>query len=110
MLLEDVKRNACVAAVNNIIGEESDIDYLFESADANGDGIVMRSEVADNLRSLALLRSGGDKKEKCWTYGTPTYKGYRYFFKCSGNENCSKCTECICGIPDTPEDQMVKRG
>ena len=58
LILEDVQRVECVAAVDQIVGESNGaIDYLFEAADTNGDGIVMRSEVSEAFHSLALQRS-----------------------------------------------------
>ena len=102
LLLEDVQRKGCIAVVSNIAGEiNDDIDHLFEAADTNGDGIVVRSEVKEAFESLSLLRVSGDD-EPCETYKD---SWGRYRFNCAGSKesrgtSCKKCTKCKCDSED----------
>ena len=92
LILEDVQREDCIAAVDGIVGESNgDIDYLFEAADANGDGIVMRSEVSEAFQSLALQRSQKTcEKRQPRGYNRPVYH-------CAYMKNdCCSCYGCTC--------------
>ena len=99
LMLEDVQREECLTIVDHLAGESNgNIDDLFQVADTNGDGIVMRSEVSEAFKSLSLLRSGGSNpKPECTTYtvqhpGGATMKRYN----CNYQTNCCNCRECKC--------------
>ena len=107
LVLEDVQRKACITAVDEIIGgSNGSIDDLFEAADSNGDGIVMRSEVSDAFKALTLQRSGKptcetDTYESCSVMGIPYPDGchQRTVFKCNGALKCKyegRCRQCSC--------------
>ena len=58
LTLKDVQRKECITFADDLVGlGNNDVDELFEVADANGDGIVMRSEVGEVFQSLALQRT-----------------------------------------------------
>ena len=76
-----MQRKECITAINEFAGESNGaIDYLFEAADANGDGIVVRSEVKEAFQSLSLLRSG---KSRCTKSVDHSVQPARVFFPCT---------------------------
>ena len=97
LTLEDVQREECVAAVDEIVGESNGaIDYLFEAADANGDGIVIRSEVTDAFDSLAVLRSN-PPCEKRWKRGENKERYHcSYRNTVLADPTCCSCWGCKC--------------
>ena len=59
MTLEDVKGKDCVTLADELAGVcEDGIENLFNEADTNGDGIVMRFEVTKVFQRLAQDRCG----------------------------------------------------
>ena len=58
LMLEDVQRKECVNMADELVGlGNTNLEELFEVADTNGDGIVMRSEIGEVFQSLALQRT-----------------------------------------------------
>ena len=53
LMLEDVQREACLTIIDLLAGGRN-IDAIFKAADTNGDGIVMKSEVKEAMKSLHL--------------------------------------------------------
>ena len=111
LVLEDVQGKACITAVDEFVGGSNggNIDDLFEVADSNGDGIVMRSEVSDAFQALTLQRSSPSKPpcervqgQECGMFGTPYPGGCVNInvFKCNGKNVCdpdySNCRTCQC--------------
>ena len=88
LMLEDVQREECLSFADQLVGlGDSNVDELFNAADANDDDIVMRSEVNEAFQSLALSRSIRDCKKNGNIY------------KCSQTDTCcdSKCERlCYC--------------
>ena len=53
LMLEDVQKEACLTIIDLLAGGRN-IDAIFKAADTNGDGIVMKSEVKEAMKSLHL--------------------------------------------------------
>ena len=95
LMLEDVQKEECVTFADELVGlGNSDVDELFKAADANEDGIVLRSEVNEVFQSLALSRSGYGSKQPC------NHDMDGNLYKCSGTESCCDwgyCrSKCLC--------------
>ena len=59
MSLSEVKTKACLDTLETLVGlSEFDIDDLFKDVDINGDGLVVKTEVAGAMKNLALDRKG----------------------------------------------------
>ena len=98
LMLEDVQREECLTIVDHLAGESNgNIDDLFQVADTNGDGIVMRSEVSEAFQSLSLLRSGSPppSNAKCTRYWAT-----KYFYDCNGKTSCCSCAKHVCKCQD----------
>ena len=101
LMLEDVQRKECLSIVEHLAGESNgNIDDLFEVADTNGDGIVMRSEVSEAFQFLSLLRSNSEPKPECKMSTQNQYGAKFYGYGCNNyyKDCCSgKCSEeCKC--------------
>ena len=102
-MLEDVQRKDCVTFVDQVVGlGNSDIIELFEAADTNGDGIVMRSELGEDFQSLALQRSGGSESDEC--HKNPDNGEY----SCAGYKmtTCCGCKDCKCPDDCSPHPYL----
>ena len=74
MSLSEVKTKACLDTLETLVGlSEFDIDDLFKDVDINGDGLVVKTEVAGAMKNLAFDRS--EKKTDYSSAGLPDYKG-----------------------------------
>ena len=96
MLLEDVQSKDCLTIIDQLVGESNgNIDDLFDAADTNGDGIVIRSEVSKAFQSLSLLRSGGPSAPPpCKSKSYPMGLGTIYW--CNNSPSCCGCSGCSC--------------
>ena len=98
LTLSEVKKENCVKTLEMAGVLKDDIEETFLAADANEDGIVMKSEVRDSLKEMELLRCSRCDycKSESGKLALDSKGSWVPVWDCSGTTSCYNCSDCKC--------------